>query len=138
MLRRTLLGSLGAAALPKRSNAQTQPPNVLLVLFDKCRTDAIGAYEEKRVSTPQLDRLAREGVLFRHAYTPQALCGPARASILTGKHPHAHGLQRNVYFSEPGGVNTNYREVIPDPFRDTRFRLWENFVYHLNNAGYTT
>ena len=137
MQRRTFLGSLAAAPFAQ-TDGPPQPPNILLVLFDKCRTDAIGAYEEKNVSTPNLDRLAREGVLFRHAYTPQALCGPARASILTGKYPHAHGLRRNVYFSEPGGVNTNYRDVIPDPFRDPRFRLWENFVYHLNNAGYTT
>jgi arylsulfatase A-like enzyme len=137
MRRRDFLGSAASVMYGAETPAR-KTPNILLILFDKCRTDAIGAYEEKTVHTPNLDRLAREGVLFTRAYTPQALCGPARASILTGKYPHVHGLRRNVYFEQPGAVNTNYPEVIPDPFRDPRFRLWENFVYHLNNAGYTT
>jgi arylsulfatase A-like enzyme len=137
MRRRQFLGSLAPLACSGAQSA-SRTPNILLILFDKCRTDAIGAYGERQVHTPNLDRLAKEGVVFTHAYTPQALCGPARASILTGRYPHAHGLRRNVYFMEPGAVNTNYPEVIPDPFRDTRFRLGENFVYHLNNAGYTT
>jgi len=136
MQRRQFLTSLPAAALAQPQSA-SRPPNILLILFDKCRTDAIGAYREREVHTPHLDALATDGVLFRHAYTPQALCGPARASILTGKYPHAHGLRRNVYFFRPGAINTNYQDLIPDPFRDPRFRLWENFVYYLNNAGYT-
>ena len=136
--RRHFMGSMSASLLSGEARSTRKAPNILLILFDKCRTDAIGAYEERAVHTPNLDRLAREGVLFTRAYTPQALCGPARASILTGKYPHAHGLRRNVYFAQPGAVNTNYQDVIPDPFRDQRFRLWDNFVYHLNNAGYTT
>ena len=61
MQRRTFLGSLAAGPLLAQN---AQPPNILLVLFDKCRTDAIGAYEEKNVSTPHLDRLAREAMRF--------------------------------------------------------------------------
>jgi len=111
---------------------------VLLILFDKCRTDAIGAHGGQGVSTPHLDALAREGTLFTHAYTPQALCGPARASMLTGKYPHQHGLRRNVYPVSRGASNSTYRDPIPDPFRDPRFDLWDNFVFYLNNGGYAT
>ena len=74
-----------------------RPPNVLLLLFDKCRTDFVGAYGGRDAQTPNLDQLASSGILFEHAYTPQALCGPARASMLTGLYPHAHGVRRNVY-----------------------------------------
>jgi arylsulfatase A-like enzyme len=123
------------AALPQTA---TRPPNVLFLLFDKCRTDAIGAYGERRVHTPNIDALARDGVLFNHCYTPQALCGPARASIITGMYPHAHGLRRNVYPMLSGRGNSNYPEPIADPFRDPRFRIWDNFIYLLNNSGYAT
>ena len=117
-----------------------EPPlNVLIFLFDKCRTDSIGAYGGKRVSTPNIDWLAQTGVRFANCYTPQALCGPARASIITGQYPHAHGLRRNVYPIDPSQNNHNtYPEPVPDPFIDKRFRLWNNFPYLLNSGGYQT
>ena len=115
-----------------------RPPNILFILFDKCRTDAVGCYGEKAVHTPNLDALAARGVRFANCFTPQALCGPARASILTGSYPHAHGLRRNVYPIPTTSVHSNYKESIADPFRDPRFRLWDNFPYLLDNAGYAT
>jgi arylsulfatase A-like enzyme len=137
MNRRSFLSALGAAAAA-RGQAE-KPPNILLVLFDKCRTDAWSCYDERPGSaTPHLDAIAQQGTRFANAFTPAALCGPARASILTGKYPHAHGLQRNVYPMPRGRVNTNYPEPIADPFRDGRFRLWDNFAFLLNNAGYAT
>ena len=135
MRRRSFLASLAATAL--RGQAQ-RTPNVLLLLFDKCRADAIGCYGRSEPQTPRLNELASSGVRFDHAYTPQALCGPARASMLTGLYPHAHGVRRNVYPAPAGRLNTNFQEVIVDPFRDPRFRLWDNCVYQLNNAGYAT
>jgi arylsulfatase A-like enzyme len=138
MRRRGFLGSITAALAAPKLAAQSRPPNVLLILFDKCRTDAIGAYAGNQASTPHIDALAGEGVLFSHAFTPAALCGPARASMLTGKYPHAHGLRRNVYPVTRGRSNSSYDHPIPDPFRDPRFQLWDNFAFLLNNAGYTT
>ena len=107
--------------------------------MDKCDRSAIGAYGLREVRTPNIDRLAREGVLFSACYTPQSLCGPARASILTGKHPHAHGLRRNVYpHLEWAGHPNVYPERIANPFDDPRFDLWDNFPFLLLNAGYRT
>lgn len=135
--RRSFLASTAAAAsLPGQTTPR--PPNILFLLFDKCRTDAIGAYGERKVHTPNIDALAKDGVVFEHCYTPQALCGPARSSIITGLYPHAHGFRRNVYPMPSGKTNSNYPDPIPDPFRDPRFRLWDNFIYLLNNAGYAT
>ena len=136
MRRRQFLASLaaGSAAFPQ----SPRPPNVLLLLYDKCRADAIGAYGSTVARTPNLDQLAATGVRFNHAYTPQALCGPARASMLTGLYPHSHGLSRNIYPGFASRSHSNFIDPIVDPFRDTRFRLWDNFVYHLNNAGYST
>ncbi|MBI3681036.1 MAG: sulfatase-like hydrolase/transferase [Acidobacteria bacterium] len=137
MQRRSFLGTL-AAPLAYSQAVAARPPNILFLLFDKCRTDAIGAYGERQVHTPNLDALAASGVRFHNCFTPQALCGPARASIITGVHPHTHGLRRNVYPTRPNNSNSNYPEAIPDPFRDARFKLWDNFIYYLSNAGYAT
>lgn len=115
-----------------------RPPNIVFFLFDKCRRDAVGAYGLRDVHTPNLDFLAQSGVRFDACYAPQALCGPARASILTGSYPHAHGLRRNVYEAHPGPSNSTDQEVIPDPFRDTRFKLWDNFPHLLNAGGFAT
>ena len=118
--------------------AGDRPPNILFILFDKCRRNAIGVYGERDVHTPNLDYLAETGMRFDNCYVAQALCGPNRASILTGSYPHSHGIQRNVYPHSPGPSNSTYQEAIIDPFRDQRFRLWDNFVYYLNNSGYAT
>ena len=56
---------------------------------------AISAYGSKINTTPNIDRLAREGMLFRNAFCGNAICGPSRATVLTGKHSHANGFMRN-------------------------------------------
>jgi arylsulfatase A-like enzyme len=147
MDRRSFLSGAGAAPLAASvASAQSaaspgegeRPPNILFFLFDKCRRDAIGAYGLRKVHTPNIDRLAREGVLFENCFVPQALCGPTRASILTGSYPHWHGVRRNVYPLPAGKVNSNYQDPIVDPFRDGRFRLVDNWPYFLNVGGYAT
>ncbi len=142
MDRRSFLSAAGSAPLASAPQTDAgraeRPPNILFILFDKCRRDAINAYGLRDVHTPNIDRLADEGVLFENCYVPQALCGPTRASLLTGSYPHWHGLRRNVYPITPGKLASNYQEPIVDPFRDTRFKLFDNFAYFLSNAGYAT
>ena len=65
--------------------AETARPNILFAIADDWGLHA-GAYGTRWVSTPAFDRIAREGVLFRNAYTPMAKCAPSRASVLTGRH----------------------------------------------------
>lgn len=57
----------------------------------------MGAYGKTVCRTPVLDKLAAEGVLFENAYTSCPLCSPARASLITGEHIHAHGIGANRY-----------------------------------------
>lgn len=128
-----------AAQTAERAPRTTQPLNVLILLFDKCRRDAIGAYGNPDVHTPNLDWLANTGVRFANCYTPTALCGPARSSILTGLYPHAHGVRRNVYADPPSkSSQAAYPERIFSPFLDPRFHLWENFPTLLHVGGYET
>lgn len=68
-----------------------KPPNILLIHSDQHRFDCLGVHGHPQVQTPHLDRLAREGVDFTRAFTPCPICSPARASLLTGAWPTAHG-----------------------------------------------
>ena len=79
--------------------------NVLLILSDQQRMDTISAYGMNGIcKTPHIDQLAAEGMKFTNAYTPSAICAPARASVMTGLYPHKHGVVDNF---------TNIREGTP-------------------------
>lgn len=69
-------------------------PNFLLISADQQRGDCLGV-EGRRIKTPHLDRLAAEGTRFTAAITPNCVCQPARASILTGLLPLTHGVHDN-------------------------------------------
>ena len=71
-------------------------PNVLLLLTDQERADLV-APDGLPVETPNIDRLREEGMWFSSAYTPTSICTSARASLLTGLYPHAHGLLNNSH-----------------------------------------
>lgn len=68
-----------------------------MIVTDQERFDALGCNGGTICETPNLDALAREGVRFDRAYTPTALCSPARGSLLTGLFPHAHGVLNNTH-----------------------------------------
>jgi arylsulfatase A-like enzyme len=75
--------------------AATTRPNVLFVLCDDLRPDAVGCYGSAHVRTPHLDALAGSGVRFANAFCTTSLCSPSRASILTGLYAHRHGVRDN-------------------------------------------
>lgn len=78
--------------------------NVLVLMTDQHRVDTLGCYGNAVCQTPALDRMAGKGVRFDNAFTPTAICTPARASLLTGVLPFRHGLlanhERNVGYRE--------------------------------------
>ncbi|MEL6589426.1 MAG: sulfatase [Bacteroidota bacterium] len=66
-------------------------PNILFIMSDDHAYQAISAYSERLIQTPNIDRIANEGMLFRNACVSNSICAPSRATILTGKHTHLHG-----------------------------------------------
>jgi len=66
-------------------------PNIILITTDQQRHDSVGANGSAFMDTPNLDRLAREGVTFRRAYCPNTVCTPSRVSMMTGLHLSRHG-----------------------------------------------
>src|SRR5215212_5739709 len=91
-----LAACASAAAAPGASTAKkARRPNILFVFTDDHAAHAIGAYGSKINKTPNLDRLAKDGVLFRNCFCTNAICAPSRAVILTGKHSHLNGVIDN-------------------------------------------
>jgi arylsulfatase A-like enzyme len=75
----------------------TDKPNILFIYPDQMRYDAMSNAGNSCIKTPAIDRLADEGISFENAYTSFPLCCPFRASIMTGKYAHNHGLYANHY-----------------------------------------
>lgn len=73
-----------------------QKPNILIITTDQQRFDAIGAVDPL-IFSPNLDQLAKEGALYRHTYTPNPVCVPARQNILTGLTARHHGFDDNDF-----------------------------------------
>lgn len=70
-------------------------PNVLIVLCDDLRWNALGCTGHPHIKTPAIDRLASEGAVLRNSFCTTSLCSPSRASILSGLYAHAHGVTNN-------------------------------------------
>ena len=70
-------------------------PNVLFILLDDLRWDSLGYAGHPHVRTPNIDRIANEGVNFRNAFSTTSLCSPSRGSLLTGLYAHRHGVTNN-------------------------------------------
>jgi arylsulfatase A-like enzyme len=92
-------------------------PNVVVILTDDQRADALGCAGHPYLKTPHIDRLAAEGTLFTHAFCTTSLCSPSRASILSGLYAHSHGVVNNF---------TEYPVDLP------------SFPRNLQAAGYAT
>ena len=69
-------------------------PNILFIMSDDHAYQAISAYDTRLIKTPNIDRIANEGILFTNACVTNSICAPSRAVILTGKHSHLNGKDR--------------------------------------------
>lgn len=127
MTRREILAG-GAAALG--ASAATKPRNVIFILSDDHRYDALGFLKAQPwLETPQLDRLAAEGAHFRNAFVTTALCSPSRASILTGVYAHRHRIVDNNT-AIPRGTTFFPSYLQKAGYKTSFFGKW-----HMGNAG---
>lgn len=80
-----------------RKRESTPPPNIIFIMADDHAYQAISAYSDHLTRTPQIDRIAEEGMLFTNACVTNSICAPSRAVILTGKHSHINGKIDNRF-----------------------------------------
>lgn len=98
--------------------------NILYLLTDQMRFDALSCNGAPVCRTPEIDRLAKHGTNFTSAYSVNALCTPARASIVTGLYPHMHGQLSNM---------GNFNGVF-----DRQVLRWKGYSHYLKMGGYQT
>ena len=75
---------------------EKERPNILFIMSDDHAYQAISAYDDRLIQTPNIDRIAKEGMLFNNASVTNSICAPSRAVILTGKHSHLNGKIDNL------------------------------------------
>ncbi|MGQ1888978.1 sulfatase family protein [Thermophagus sp. OGC60D27] len=80
-----------------QQKVEKKRPNIVFIMSDDHAYQAISAYNNKLIETPNIDRIAHEGMLFTNASVTNSICAPSRATILTGKHAHLHGKVDNVF-----------------------------------------
>jgi len=85
-----------ASGCGSRSGAVKSPPNIILVFSDDHAYQALGCYGSVVNETPNLDRLASEGMVFDKCCVTNSICAPSRAVVLTGKHSHLNGIKDNT------------------------------------------
>jgi arylsulfatase A-like enzyme len=103
---------LGTAVWEVAHRSPLGPPSVLLVTIDTLRADHTSAYGYAHPTTPNLDRLGREGTVFLAAYTPTPTTGPSHSTLFTSSYPAAHGVLKNGYVLQPG------RPTLAEALRD--------------------
>ena len=113
-----LVGVLGAVVF-SACKQQPQKPNILFIAVDDLRPE-LGCYGNSFVHSPNIDRLAANGITFTQAYCQSAVCNPSRASLMTGLRPNTTGVI---------DLNTNFRNTIPHVV---------TLPQHLKNNGYHT
>jgi arylsulfatase A-like enzyme len=104
-------------------------PNVLWVLCDQLRAQALGYRGDPNVCTPNIDNLARNGMRFDAAVSGAPWCVPFRASLLTSKYPHQHGCDRT-----PSALNPDL-PTIADPFREAGYHTAYVGKWHLHGSN---
>ncbi|ADY52368.1 sulfatase [Pseudopedobacter saltans DSM 12145] len=90
-----LSGALGLVAQAQTVQKKDKKLNIVFIMTDDHTTQALSAYDSRLIETPHLDRLAKEGIKFNNCFVTNAVCGPSRATILTGKYNHINGLTDN-------------------------------------------
>jgi arylsulfatase A-like enzyme len=117
------LEALSSAA---EQGGQTRRPNIVFIFSDDHAYQAIGAYGDSRrlVETPNIDRLAKEGMRFDRCLVPNSICGPSRATVLTGKYSHSNGFYNNTNSRFDGSQTTFPKLLRASGYQTAIFGKW--------------
>jgi arylsulfatase A-like enzyme len=137
------LGGLAATAIlspelacRKASDTARRPPNLVYLFADQLRAQSVGFGGDAKALTPNLDRLASQGVTFSNAVSTMPLCAPHRASLFTGKYPSSTGMVINELRMNPNHRSVGH--VLTDAGYETgyigKWHLWSNRAGHHEEA----
>jgi len=109
-----------------RANGHARP-NIGFIMSDDHAVRAVSAYDNSLMETPNIDRIAARGMRFDRAYVGNALCGPSRATMLTGLHSHGNGFYSNEWSGEFDGS----QQTLPKLLRGAGYRTAVIGKWHL-------
>lgn len=141
-----LVGSGCGAPTPSETEFEgpTRPPNVVFILADDLGYGELGSYGQRKIRTPHLDRLAREGMRFTHAYSGAPVCAPSRAVLMTGKHSGRVAIRGNLPARNEAGDVVEGQHPLPaeertlaELFRDHGYRTGAMGKWGLGPVGST-
>lgn len=112
-----LAGGIAAVAAStagcgSRPEAPRRPMNILYIMTDDHTSQMMSCYDDRYASTPNLDRIADEGVRFTNSFVANSLSGPSRACMLTGKHSHANGYTDNTFCAPFDGSQQTFPKLL--------------------------
>lgn len=119
-----------SSRMPAGQETATEPPNILFIMSDDHAAHAISAYGgiyDDLAPTPNIDRLAKEGMLFSNVFCTNAICGPSRAAVLTGKYSHINGYYKN----EGGGQFNADQWTFPQALQENGYQTSLFGKWHL-------
>lgn len=135
-----LLSSCKEKVKEKSTDFQAKKPNIIYILADDLGYGELGVYGQEKIETPNIDALAKNGMLFTQHYTSAPVCAPARYMLMTGKHAGHAYIRGNDEWGERGKV-WDYRAMIRDstlegqrPIPDTDSLIPQR----LQQVGYAT
>ena len=135
MTRRELMGCLGGAAVAQ--NAAPDRPNIVVIVADDLGIGDVGCYGATDAKTPNLDRLAAEGVRFTDFHANSPVCSPSRASLLTGQYPQRAGIPQILFsrpdFSSVQGLRAGERTIASE-LKKRGYRTAAIGKWHLGTA----
>lgn len=97
--------------IAQQSDRPAARPNIVIIISDDHAYQAISAYGSKLMQTPNIDRIAKEGVVFNKAYVTNSICGPSRATILTGKYSNKNGFKDNEHSKFDGSQDSFIKQL---------------------------
>src|SRR5690606_34244223 len=105
--------------------ATSAKPNIVFIMSDDHAYQAVSAYNDKLIQTPNIDRIGKEGAVMRNAFVTNSICSPSRAVILTGKYSHVNGMRDNGTFFDGS------QQTLPKIFKTHGYRTAIVGKWHL-------
>lgn len=115
-----------------KAQSKTQKPNVIIIFTDDQGYQDVGVFGSPLIKTPNLDKMASEGVRFTDFYSASPVCSPSRAALLTGSYPARVGVEKVLWPNLPGGLS-NEEQTIADMLKTKNYATACIGKWHLGN-----
>src|SRR5262245_39099879 len=116
-----LVGLVTIMSAASLLGADEPRPNIVFILMDDLRFDELGCTGHPFVKTPHIDRISKEGAIFRNAFATSPLCSPSRGCFLTGLYAHAHGITDNTDRATQSHALVTWPRLLHDSGYETAF-----------------